>query len=232
MWFQIPQWFWHFIQKAKEKWVSSNSQKRIKGHVMEAAAKSQPANWNKPNRNRNVTLQGALSANLVANRMWASVAVCREEVIQNSKFRHRPGLLPSKETVGRRGWGWWKSTFNPHAAALPTWVFPSLFFTELSLKQSFSSVMFTGSPHETGLQGKPVCVPGRREEMTGSSWKWDCGQPQQHQQPWEGGMRHWSKDTMSTERNNYCLAWNENKKKTSVWSRGGENKNSTLFDGV
>lgn len=65
--------------------------------------------------------------------------------------------------------------FNPHTAALPTWVFPALFLTELSCKQSFSRAMFTGSPHEIRLRGKPThasSVPGGgRGEMTGSSGK-------------------------------------------------------------
>lgn len=166
MWFQFPQWFRYFIQKAKEKWVSSNSHKRIKGHVMEAAAKSQTANWNKPNRNRNVTFQGALSANLVANRMWASVTVCREEVIQNSKFRHRPGLLPSKETVRGRRWegvGMVEKRFQPTRCSPAYLGFPqSLFYWIISQAVIFKCDVHRQPPWNRAAGEACACARKKR----------------------------------------------------------------------
>lgn len=57
MWFQIPQWFCYFIQKAKEKWVSSNSQNR---NARDRDSSSKPAcklPETNPTRNRNVPLR-------------------------------------------------------------------------------------------------------------------------------------------------------------------------------
>lgn len=101
------------ISYKKEKWVSSDSQNR---KARDRDSSSKPAcklPETNPTRTRNVPLQGALLAEMVANRMWASGSVCREEVIQNSKFRHRPGLLPSNERVGGRGGGEELSAHTP-----------------------------------------------------------------------------------------------------------------------
>lgn len=161
------------------------------------------AHRNKPNRNRNVTPQGALSAKLVANRMWASRHCVQRRGYSKQQVQAQTGSFTQQGKSGRKGRK--KTSFQPTHCSPAYLGFPRFFFlTELPRTQSFSSAVFTGSPHETGLHGKSawaLSALGEEGGMTGSLRKRGTG-------------------VLVKRHTVHCLAWTSERKKNWAWSRG------------
>lgn len=155
--------------------------------------------------------------------MWASVTVCADKRLFRIASLGTDWVFYPVRKEWEEGGGK-KTAFNRHTKALPIWVFPGFFLTELSHKQSF--FIFRYDVHRTPpWNQKPVCACSvLEEETTGSSGKWDIGQPQQYQQPQEDWGTCWK--THQLQKEGFMPGLNRTRKETEF--EVGEGKRNSV----
>lgn len=156
--------------------------------------------------------------------MWASVTVCREEVIQNSKFRHRPGLLPGKGRVGGGLEGGEKS-FQPTQRSPAYLGFPwSLFNWIVSQAVILKCDVHRRPPWNWAAQEACVCFKcarRRNDRLLGKMRPWTTSAAPAALTWGTGALvkRH-----TIPRKEGLLLGLSMKTRRKRVWSRGGEKK--------